>query len=53
MRIQYIRMEKIKIGISSCLLGEKVRYDGGHQHDRYVTDTLGIYFEWAACVSGS
>jgi len=40
-------MEKIKIGISSCLLGEKVRYDGGHQHDRYLTDTLGTYFEWA------
>ncbi|MCG2721686.1 MAG: DUF523 and DUF1722 domain-containing protein [Thermodesulfovibrionales bacterium] len=40
-------MEKIKIGISSCLLGENVRYDGGHQHDRYLTDTLGTYFEWA------
>lgn len=39
-------MEKIKIGISSCLLGEKVRYDGGHKLDRYVTDTLGQYFEW-------
>jgi uncharacterized protein YbgA (DUF1722 family)/uncharacterized protein YbbK (DUF523 family) len=39
-------MEKIKIGISSCLLGEKVRYDGGHRHDQYVTDTLGTYFEW-------
>ncbi|MFZ5906852.1 MAG: YbgA family protein [Nitrospirota bacterium] len=39
-------MEKIRIGISSCLLGEKVRYDGGHKHDRYVTDTLGMYCEW-------
>ncbi len=39
-------MNKIKIGISSCLLGEKVRYDAGHQLDRYVTDTLGHYFEW-------
>ena len=39
-------MEKIKIGISSCLLGEKVRYDGGNKWDRYVTDTLGQYFEW-------
>jgi len=39
-------MEKIKIGISSCLLGEKVRYDGGHKHDRYITETLGQYFEW-------
>lgn len=39
-------MEKIKIGISSCLLGEKVRYDGGHKHDRHITETLGQYFEW-------
>ncbi len=36
----------IRIGISSCLLGQKVRYDGGHKHDRYLTDTLGNYFEW-------
>ena len=28
-------MEKIKIGVSSCLLGEKVRYDAGHKLDRY------------------
>jgi uncharacterized protein YbgA (DUF1722 family)/uncharacterized protein YbbK (DUF523 family) len=41
-------MEKIKIGISACLLGEKVRYDGGHQHDHYVTDTLGAYFNWVS-----
>jgi len=34
----------IKIGVSSCLLGEKVRYDGGHKQDRYITDTLGKYF---------
>jgi uncharacterized protein YbgA (DUF1722 family)/uncharacterized protein YbbK (DUF523 family) len=34
----------IKVGVSSCLLGEKVRYDGGHKHDRYITDVLGKYF---------
>lgn len=39
-------MEKIKVGISRCLLGEKVRYDGGHKLDRYLTDTLGRYFEY-------
>jgi uncharacterized protein YbgA (DUF1722 family)/uncharacterized protein YbbK (DUF523 family) len=39
-------MEKIRMGISKCLLGEKVRYDGGHQLDRYVTETLGQYFEY-------
>jgi uncharacterized protein YbgA (DUF1722 family)/uncharacterized protein YbbK (DUF523 family) len=42
-----VRMtEKIKIGISSCLLGNNVRWNGGHQHDRYLTDTLGQYVEW-------
>lgn len=33
----------IKIGISSCLLGNKVRYDGGHKLDRFLRDTLGQY----------
>jgi uncharacterized protein YbgA (DUF1722 family)/uncharacterized protein YbbK (DUF523 family) len=36
----------IRIGVSSCLLGNKVRYDGGHKHDRYITETLGNYFEF-------
>lgn len=40
----------IKIGISTCLLGEKVRFDGGHKHDRYLTDILGKYFNFvSAC----
>jgi uncharacterized protein YbgA (DUF1722 family)/uncharacterized protein YbbK (DUF523 family) len=38
--------EKIKLGISSCLLGNKVRYDGGHQMDHYLTDTLGCYVDY-------
>jgi len=36
----------IRVGISACLLGQAVRYDGGHKRDRYVTDTLGEFFEW-------
>lgn len=39
-------MEKIKIGISSCLLGNPVRYDGGHKLDRFLRDTLGQYVEY-------
>ncbi len=39
-------MDKFSIGISSCLLGNKVRYDGGHTLDPYVTETLGRYFTW-------
>jgi uncharacterized protein YbgA (DUF1722 family)/uncharacterized protein YbbK (DUF523 family) len=34
----------IRVGVSSCLLGEKVRYDGGHKHDRYIAETLGRFF---------
>lgn len=41
-------MEKIKLGISSCLLGEKVRYDGGHKLDHFLKDTLGMYVDWVA-----
>lgn len=33
----------IKIGVSSCLLGNPVRYNGGHAHDRFITGTLGQY----------
>ncbi len=39
-------MGKIKIGISSCLLGNSVRYDGGHKLDRFLRDTLGQYVEY-------
>jgi uncharacterized protein YbgA (DUF1722 family)/uncharacterized protein YbbK (DUF523 family) len=39
-------MEKIKLGISTCLLGENVRFDGGHKLDRYLTDTLGQFVEY-------
>ena len=35
---------ELKIGVSSCLLGNKVRFDGGHKHDRYITGTLANYF---------
>ncbi len=38
--------ERIRIGISSCLLGEEVRYDGGHKHNGYITETLGQYFSF-------
>jgi len=37
---------EIRIGVSSCLLGEKVRYDGGHKQDRYLTDILGRFFQF-------
>ena len=38
----------IRIGISSCLLGERVRYDGGHKQDHFLTDVIGRHVEWVA-----
>lgn len=35
--------DEIKVGISACLLGEKVRYDGGHQLDPFLASTLGQF----------
>jgi uncharacterized protein YbgA (DUF1722 family)/uncharacterized protein YbbK (DUF523 family) len=39
-------LTKIKLGISSCLLGEKVRYDGGQKLDHFITETLGKFVEF-------
>ncbi|MBD3789461.1 MAG: DUF523 and DUF1722 domain-containing protein [Campylobacterales bacterium] len=36
----------MKIAVSSCLLGARIRYDGGHKHDRFITDELGRYAEF-------
>lgn len=40
------RGARIRVGISSCLLGERVRYDGGHKLDTLITQILGRFFEW-------
>jgi uncharacterized protein YbgA (DUF1722 family)/uncharacterized protein YbbK (DUF523 family) len=39
-------MAAIKLGISSCLLGERVRWDGGHKLDRFLNDTLGKFVQY-------
>ncbi len=39
-------LAKIKLGLSSCLLGQKVRYDGGHKLDQFITGTLGQFVEF-------
>ena len=38
--------KKIKIGISACLLGQPVRYDGGHKLDTFLRDTIGRFVEY-------
>ena len=40
------RKPEIRVGISSCLLGQEVRYDGGHKRDSYVNGTLSKYFRF-------
>ena len=39
-------MAAIKLGISTCLLGEGVRWNGGHKLDRFLTDTLGQFVQY-------
>src|SRR4051812_16550294 len=36
----------IRVGISACLLGQKVRFDGGHKHNAFLTETFGRFVEW-------
>jgi uncharacterized protein YbgA (DUF1722 family)/uncharacterized protein YbbK (DUF523 family) len=44
-----IREEPVlRLGISRCLMGESVRYDGGHKLDRFLVNTLGQYVEWVS-----
>jgi uncharacterized protein YbgA (DUF1722 family)/uncharacterized protein YbbK (DUF523 family) len=38
--------EPIRIGVSACLLGTEVRYDGGHKRDAFLVETFGRYVEW-------
>jgi len=38
--------DEIRLGVSSCLLGQEVRFDGGHKHDRYLTGVLGNWVRW-------
>lgn len=40
------RRAPVRIGISRCLLGEKIRYDGGHKRNRFLADTLGRHVAW-------
>ena len=41
----------IRLGISACLLGERVRYDGGHKLDSFLVNILGQYVEWVPVCS--
>jgi uncharacterized protein YbbK (DUF523 family) len=45
-RQRAVKSDKLRLGVSSCLLGAAVRYDGGHKRDDVVTDVLGRFVEW-------
>lgn len=38
--------DKLRVGVSGCLLGQQVRWDGGHKRDRFLTEALAPWFEW-------
>jgi len=40
--------EVVKVGVSSCLLGQKVRFDGGHKRDGFLVETFGRWVTWVA-----
>jgi uncharacterized protein YbbK (DUF523 family) len=39
---------RLRLGVSACLLGERVRYDGGHKRDAWLVDTLDPWVEWVS-----
>src|SRR5947199_7664335 len=39
-------MAPLRLGISACLLGQEVRWDGGHKRDPFLAETLGRFIEW-------
>jgi uncharacterized protein YbgA (DUF1722 family)/uncharacterized protein YbbK (DUF523 family) len=39
-------LPRVRVGISACLVGEEVRYNGGHKRDAFLTDTFGRHVEW-------
>ncbi|MFI5320801.1 MAG: YbgA family protein [Myxococcota bacterium] len=36
----------VRVGVSSCLLGSAVRWDGGHKRDAFLTEWLAPFVEW-------
>ena len=43
---QMIGQQRIRIGVSSCLLGAEVRFDGRHKRDPFISEVLGRHFEF-------
>ncbi len=41
-----MNVDRLRLGVSSCLLGEPVRFDGGHKRDAFLVEALGSHVEW-------
>ena len=39
-------MQRVRLGISACLMGQPVRYDGGHKRNDFLLDALGAFVDW-------
>jgi uncharacterized protein YbgA (DUF1722 family)/uncharacterized protein YbbK (DUF523 family) len=39
-------MPRLRLGVSACLLGERVRFDGGHKRDTFLTEELARFVDW-------
>jgi uncharacterized protein YbgA (DUF1722 family)/uncharacterized protein YbbK (DUF523 family) len=48
-RISQPQPPRPRIGVSSCLLGEQVRFNGGHSRCRFLTNELGAHADWVPC----
>jgi uncharacterized protein YbgA (DUF1722 family)/uncharacterized protein YbbK (DUF523 family) len=44
--MENISADRPRVGISACLLGQKVRFDGGHKQDSFLCGTFGRFVEW-------
>ena len=44
-QVRYL-VQKIPVGISACLMGDSVRFNGGHKRSRFCTDILSEYFDF-------
>ena len=45
-KLLFMKEDKVRLGVSACLLGQSVRYNGGHKLDHFITDTLGPHVEF-------
>jgi uncharacterized protein YbgA (DUF1722 family)/uncharacterized protein YbbK (DUF523 family) len=45
-RQESLREAPVRLGVSACLLGQEVRYDGGHKRDPFLTDVLARFVQW-------